>query len=75
MIGVAGYQASKGLRRTFLDDSKVGQMIRATRRALVGYLNRRNDTMATELEALPGEVAERHLPAGGWEVGNPVRAS
>jgi Domain of Unknown Function (DUF1206) len=33
MIGVAGYQASKGLRRTFLDDSKIEQMSHTVRNA------------------------------------------
>ena len=33
MIGVAGYQAYKGLRKTFLDDSKIEQMSHAVRNA------------------------------------------
>ena len=35
--------------------------------ALFGYLNRWNDTMATELEPDPISFAERVLAEGGWE--------
>jgi uncharacterized peroxidase-related enzyme len=37
--------------------------------ALFGFLNRWNDTMATEVEGLPRKVAERTLAGGGWEAG------
>jgi uncharacterized peroxidase-related enzyme len=37
--------------------------------ALFGYLNRWNDTMATELEPFPGEVATRIIGPGGWTPG------
>lgn len=37
--------------------------------ALFGYLNRWNDTMATALEPLPSQVAERALGGVGWEPG------
>lgn len=37
--------------------------------ALFGYLNRWNDTMATALEPLAVEVAERAIGGMGWEVG------
>lgn len=38
--------------------------------ALFGFLNRWNDTMATELEGLPAEVAHDTLASGfGWEAG------
>jgi uncharacterized peroxidase-related enzyme len=44
--------------------------------ALFGFLNRFNDTMATELEASPIEAAKRHLSQHGWALGkhapNPV---
>lgn len=36
---------------------------------LFGYLNRWNDTMATELEDHPSKVAERTLSGWGWEAG------
>ena len=37
--------------------------------SLFGFLNRWNDTMATELEEIPRGFAERELAAGGWQVG------
>lgn len=37
--------------------------------ALFGYLNRWNDTMATDLEARPRGVAERSLEPVGWTAG------
>lgn len=37
--------------------------------ALFGFLNRFNDTMATELEASPLEVGRRFLAEKGWKVG------
>ena len=37
--------------------------------SLFGYLNRWNDTMATELEAPAAEVAERAIGAVGWDTG------
>jgi AhpD family alkylhydroperoxidase len=37
--------------------------------SLFGYLNRWNDTMATELEEHPAGFGERVLGAQGWEVG------
>ena len=37
--------------------------------ALFGFLNRFNDTMATELEASPIEAGKRYLTERGWTVG------
>jgi uncharacterized peroxidase-related enzyme len=37
--------------------------------ALFGFLNRFNDTMATELEASPLEAGQRFLAERGWTVG------
>ena len=37
--------------------------------ALVGFLNRWNDTMATPLEDEPIEVGQEYLARGGWEIG------
>ena len=37
--------------------------------ALFGYLNRWNDTMATDLEDYPAGVAERTIGETGWEAG------
>ena len=37
--------------------------------SLFGYLNRWNDTMATELETPPAKVAERAIGSVGWSAG------
>ena len=37
--------------------------------SLFGFLNRWNDTMATELETSPLRFAQAHLEPGGWVVG------
>ena len=37
--------------------------------ALFGFLNRFNDTMATELETSPAEAGRRYLAERGWTVG------
>lgn len=37
--------------------------------ALFGYLNRWNDTMATDLEEYPAGVAERTIGETGWQAG------
>ncbi|MEM9775039.1 MAG: carboxymuconolactone decarboxylase family protein [Chloroflexota bacterium] len=37
--------------------------------SLFGYLNRWNDTIATELEAYPSKVADRAIGAVGWNPG------
>lgn len=34
-----------------------------------GFLNRWNDTMATALEELPTDFAQRELSSGGWQLG------
>lgn len=36
---------------------------------LYGFLNRWNDSMATELESDPRELGERVLSRGGWSPG------
>lgn len=40
--------------------------------ALFGYLNRWNDTMATQLEELPSKVSERAVGMQGWDAGKHV---
>lgn len=40
--------------------------------ALFGYLNRWNDTMATQLEDLPSKVSERAVGVQGWDAGKHV---
>ena len=37
--------------------------------SLFGYLNRWNDSMATELEDVPAEMGDRVLKRGGWTGG------
>ena len=37
--------------------------------SVFGYLNRWNDTMATDLEDVPGGFADRVLVDGGWDAG------
>ncbi len=47
-----------------------GQMVEIVATiALFGYLNRWNDTMATDLEELPHRVAERAIASAGWDPG------
>ena len=41
--------------------------------ALFGFLNRFNDTMATELESSPIEAGGRYLADRGWTVGKHAR--
>ncbi|MGH9054766.1 MAG: carboxymuconolactone decarboxylase family protein [Acidimicrobiales bacterium] len=53
--------------REYFDDGQIVELVATI--ALFGYLNRWNDTMATELEELPLSVARRHLGAQGWEAG------
>ncbi len=54
------------LRRHF-DDDQILEMVAVL--ALLGFLNRWNDTLATPLEAGPRQFAECHLAAIGWKVG------
>ena len=49
------------------DEGQVVEIVASI--ALFGFLNRWNDTMATELEHLPAEVAERAIGSVGWEKG------
>lgn len=49
------------------DEGQVVEIVAAI--ALFGYLNRWNDTMATELEPYPKEVAQRAIGSVGWEPG------
>ena len=54
------------LRRHF-DDDQILEIVAVV--ALLGFLNRWNDTLATPLEAGPRNFAECHLAASGWKVG------
>ena len=49
------------------DEGQVVEIVASV--ALFGFLNRWNDTMSTELETLPKQVAERALQKTDWEVG------
>ncbi len=51
----------------YFDEGQIVEIVASV--ALFGFLNRWNDTMATELEALPRKVAERTLADGGWVPG------
>jgi len=49
------------------DDGQIVEIVASI--ALFGYLNRWNDTMATTLEPLANERAERLIGAAGWDAG------
>ncbi|MEM6694382.1 MAG: carboxymuconolactone decarboxylase family protein [Pseudomonadota bacterium] len=53
--------------RAHFDDGQIVEIVASI--ALFGYLNRWNDTMATTLETLANERAERILGAKGWSAG------
>ncbi|MEM7468867.1 MAG: carboxymuconolactone decarboxylase family protein [Pseudomonadota bacterium] len=53
--------------RNYFDDAEIVEIVAAI--SLFGYLNRWNDTMATELEDVPKKVAERVLEPTDWTVG------
>jgi len=49
------------------DEAQIVELVAVC--ALFGFLNRWNDTISTELEAVPRVFAEQHLGDSGWEVG------
>ena len=51
----------------YYDEGQIVEIVASI--SLFGYLNRWNDTMATELEQVPAEVAERAIGSAGWERG------
>jgi len=51
----------------YFDEGQVVELVATI--ALFGYLNRWNDTMATELEDHPANVAQRTIAPGGWRSG------
>jgi uncharacterized peroxidase-related enzyme len=59
------------LHRHFTDDEIV-EIVAVI--SMFGWLNRWNDTMATELEASPLAFARRTLAPTGWEVGRHARS-
>jgi len=54
------------LRRHF-DEEQILEMVAVL--ALMGFLNRWNDTLATPLESGPRRFADCHLAVSGWKVG------
>lgn len=58
------------LRRHF-DDGDVVEIMAVI--AVFGFLNRWNDTLATDLEAQPAGAAHDHLAVAGWDAGKHAR--
>ena len=53
--------------RQHFDEPQIVELVAVC--ALFGFLNRWNDTMSTELEAVPRAFADAHLGAADWKVG------
>lgn len=53
--------------RLHFSDEEIVEIVAST--ALFGYLNRWNDTMATEMETVPLKLAQRAIAPAGWQVG------
>ena len=53
--------------REFYSEKQIVELV--TTVAVFGFLNRWNDTVGTQLEAEPRQVAEKYLSAHGWEIG------
>lgn len=53
--------------RQFYDDGEIAELVGVI--ATFGFLNRWNDTLATELEAAPLQVAEESFGKQGWDPG------
>ena len=53
--------------REFYNDDEIVEIVGVI--AYFGYLNRWNDTMATDLESRPLEIGEKQLTTGGWTPG------
>jgi len=51
----------------YFDEGQIVELVASI--ALFGYLNRWNDTMATDLEDYPAGVAKRTLGETGWQAG------
>jgi uncharacterized peroxidase-related enzyme len=58
--------------REHFDDGQIVEIVATV--ALFGYLNRWNDTMATDLEARPASVARRALAGTDWQAGKHSQA-
>jgi alkylhydroperoxidase family enzyme len=59
--------------RHHFDDGEIVEIVAMI--ALFGFLNRWNDTMATELEEHPFTLASEVLGGVGWEPGKHARAA
>jgi uncharacterized peroxidase-related enzyme len=57
---------SAELKKYYSDDAIVELLAEVS---LMGFLNRWNDSMGTQLEDTPKELGENVLSSGGWEVG------
>lgn len=53
--------------KKYFDEGQIVEIVATV--ALFGYLNRWNDTMATELEELPAQVTKRAVGHTGWDAG------
>ena len=53
--------------KAYWDDGQIVEIVASI--GLFGYLNRWNDTLATELEDHPADVAQRTLTGWGWKPG------
>ncbi len=53
--------------RQYFSDDEIVEILGVV--AYFGYLNRWNDTMATDLEPIPLSVGEKHMAGGGWAPG------
>ncbi len=62
----AGPEHFSALRQHF-DERQITQIVAVI--ALFGFLNRWNDTMATQLEEQPVSFAQEELGAAGWQLG------
>jgi uncharacterized peroxidase-related enzyme len=51
----------------YFDEGQIVELVASI--ALFGYLNRWNDTMATDLEDYPASVAHRTIGSTGWQPG------
>lgn len=66
MPAVARREHFADLRKHFSDDETT-ELVGVI--SVFGWLNRWNDTMATELETEPAAFAEKNLGMRGWRVG------
>ncbi len=53
--------------KNYFDEGQIVEIVASI--ALFGFLNRWNDTMATQLEELPTQVAERAIGSTDWNAG------